>query len=426
MNKVYTVSDVNKYLKDLLFRDIFLNSLKIKGEISNLKKDTRGHLYFTLKDRDSQISAIMFRSAVVSSGLRSVPANGDTVIVSGYLSIYEKSGRYQIYVSEMRKEGKGDLYEKFQELKKKLEESGMFDERYKIPVKKYNMRIGIVTAETGAVIQDIANIAKRRNPYVSLFLYPSKVQGEGAAENIVRGIEFFNRFPVDVIIIGRGGGSLEDLWAFNEEIVARAVFNSAVPVISAVGHETDFTISDMAADLRAPTPSAACELAVFDINEYYDLLSSYRNRISVPLYNKMNIIRRIIGSEGRHLKLLSPQKQLNDRRLLIADTEKALILNMENRIRELKEKSSSLKDGLEKNMTDKMRDTENRIEILIEKLKGLSPLDRLKQGFSYTEDANGGNIASIEDVLPGDRIRITVTDGRINALVNEVEKTDGR
>ena len=276
MRNVYTVKQVNAYIKNMFTQDFMLNRIYIKGEVSNCKYHTSGHLYFSLKDESGTIACVMF--AGQRSGLSFRMQEGQQVIVLGSVSVYERDGRYQVYAKEIVLDGAGLLYEKFIKLKKELEEMGMFAPEYKKPIPKYVRTVGVVTAPTGAAVRDIINITRRRNPYVQIFLYPALVQGDGASESVVRGIRALEEAKVDVMIVGRGGGAIEDLWAFNEEKVARAVFECSVPVISAVGHETDTTIIDYVADLRAPTPSAAAELAICN---YRELLETIRTEWEV-------------------------------------------------------------------------------------------------------------------------------------------------
>ena len=262
MKNTYSVGQVNRYIKNMFTQDYLLQKIYVKGEVSNCKYHTSGHIYFSLKDETGTLNCVMF--AGHRRGLAFAMKNGDKVIVGGSVDVYERDGRYQMYAKEITLEGAGALYERYLALKQELEDMGMFAQEYKQPIPRFIRRLGVVTAPTGAAVQDIRNISYRRNPYLQIILYPALVQGAGAAESIVKGIQMLDKTDVDVIIVGRGGGSIEDLWAFNEEIVARAIFECSTPIISAVGHETDFTIADFAADLRAPTPSAAAELAVDD------------------------------------------------------------------------------------------------------------------------------------------------------------------
>ena len=287
MRNVYTVKQVNAYIKNMFTQDFMLNRIYIKGEVSNCKYHTSGHLYFSLKDESGTIACVMF--AGQRSGLSFRMQEGQQVIVLGSVSVYERDGRYQVYAKEIVLDGAGLLYEKFIKLKKELEEMGMFATEYKKPIPKYVRTVGVVTAPTGAAVRDIINITRRRNPYVQILLYPALVQGDGASESVVRGIRALEEAKVDVMIVGRGGGSIEDLWAFNEEKVARAVFECSVPVISAVGHETDTTIIDYVADLRAPTPSAAAELAICNYRELLETIRTERERIHRSMRRKLEV-----------------------------------------------------------------------------------------------------------------------------------------
>lgn len=287
MRNVYTVKQVNAYIKNMFTQDFMLNRIYIKGEVSNCKYHTSGHLYFSLKDESGTIACVMF--AGQRSGLSFRMQEGQKVIVLGSVSVYERDGRYQVYAKEIVLDGAGLLYEKFIKLKKELEEMGMFAPEYKKPIPKYVRTVGVVTAPTGAAVRDIINITRRRNPYVQILLYPALVQGDGASESVVRGIRALEEAKVDVMIVGRGGGSIEDLWAFNEENVARAVFECSVPVISAVGHETDTTIIDYVADLRAPTPSAAAELAICNYRELLETIRTERERMHRSMRRKLEV-----------------------------------------------------------------------------------------------------------------------------------------
>ena len=277
MAGVYSVTQVNSYIKNMFTQDFLLRRIAVKGEVSNCKYHSSGHIYFTLKDSGGTLSAVMF--AGQRRGLSFRLSEGQQVVVKGTVDVYERDGKYQLYASEIELSGRGDLYLRFEKLLRELEEMGMFAAQYKKPIPRYAKTVGIVTAPTGAAIRDIMNISARRNPYVQLILYPALVQGAGAKESIVRGIRTLDAMGLDVLIVGRGGGSIEDLWAFNEEAVARAIFACRTPVISAVGHETDVTISDYVADLRAPTPSAAAELAVFDYFQFQSELTARKQKL---------------------------------------------------------------------------------------------------------------------------------------------------
>ena len=398
MKNVYTVSYVNSYIKDMFTQDFMLNGIYIKGEISNCKYHTSGHIYFTLKDEKAAISAVMFASQRKNLGFKL--QEGQKVIVLGNVCVYERDGKYQIYANQILLDGEGDLFAKYEKLKKELEEMGMFANEYKMPIKKYIRRLGVVTAPTGAAIQDIINITKRRNPYVEIILYPALVQGQGAAESIVRGIKTLDKFGVDTIIVGRGGGSIEDLWAFNEEIVARAIFESNTPIISAVGHETDVTIADFVADMRAPTPSAAAELAVFEYSAIADMLKQYNSDLLSAMADRINDNKIRCNNYKLHLDYLNPINQIKEKRHYMIELEEKLDLRMKNKVDTYK----------------------NTISIFIEKLNGLSPLAKLNQGYSYTSDKAGNTLVSVEQVEADDLICISVSDGNINAIVKNKEK----
>lgn len=399
----YTVAQVNSYIKNMFSQDFLLSRMYVKGEVSNCKYHTSGHIYFSLKDESGTLSCVMF--AGQRKGLAFPMKEGQHVIVLGSVNVYERTGSYQLYAKEILLDGMGRLYEEFERLKRELEEMGMFAEEYKQPIPAYVRRLGIVTAPTGAAIQDIRNIASRRNPYVQLILYPSLVQGEGAADNLVRGIEALDELGVDVIIVGRGGGSMEDLWAFNEEKVARAIFECRTPVISAVGHETDTTIADFAADLRAPTPSAAAELAVADIRELMERMSTYRQRLDQGFGYRLEQYRNRLGELRNRLLQVSPRQQLFEKRMRAAE----------------------LSNQLEQAMKEKLGDRKNQLALYIERFHGLSPLLKLQQGYSYIEGTDGKAVTSIRQADTGDLLRIHVTDGLYTAVVKErlaVERTE--
>ena len=319
MASVFTVSQVTSYIKNMFTQDFALNRISIRGEVSNCKYHTSGHIYFTLKDGGAQIAAVMF--AGQRKGLSFTLQEGQEVVVKGTVDVYERDGRYQLYAREITREGIGDLFARYEKLRTELEEMGMFDSCYKRPIPRYARTIGIVTARTGAAIRDIMNIAARRNPYVQLVLYPALVQGEQAKYSIAKGIETLDRMGLDLLIVGRGGGSIEDLWAFNEEIVARAIFNCTTPVISAVGHETDVTIADYVADLRAPTPSAAAELAVFDHRQFEEQTALYKRVLERSVYRRIEKARFLLEQCRMRLQLKDPVRMVNDKRQRLADLE---------------------------------------------------------------------------------------------------------
>lgn len=398
MRNVYTVKQVNAYIKNMFAQDFMLNRIYVKGEVSNCKYHSSGHIYFSLKDESGTIACIMFAGQRNGLGFRM--QDGQQVIVLGSVTTYERDGKYQLYAREIILDGAGLLHEKFEALKKELGEMGMFAPEYKQAIPKYAKRIGIVTAPTGAAIRDIMNISARRNPYVQLILYPALVQGEGAAESIVKGISILEHQNVDVIIVGRGGGSIEDLWAFNEEIVARAIFHCSIPIISAVGHETDTTIADYVSDLRAPTPSAAAELAVYEYRAVADNMDAIKKRLQNSLLQKLHLERMKVERYALKLKYLHPETRLREKQQLAVEYEQ------------------KLKTAMEKKMTL----AKQRFHIYIEKMKGLSPLAKLNQGFSYVTDSQGNVVKSINDVRKDDLIHIYVTDGSLKAKVEDTKK----
>lgn len=400
MGSIYTVGQANAYIKNMFSQDFLLNNISVRGEVSNCKYHSSGHIYFSIKDKSGVLSCIMF--AGKRRGLNFEMQEGQKVIVTGNIDVYERDGKYQLYAGRIEKEGTGELYKRFLELKQELEEMGMFSPEYKKPVPRYAMTVGIVTAKTGAAIQDIINISKRRNPYVRLVLYPAKVQGEDAALTIAEGIECLDKRGVDVIIAGRGGGSIEDLWAFNEEIVARAIFGCNTPIISAVGHETDFTIADYVADLRAPTPSAAAELAVFEYDKLVNSLEEGKNRLLSRLNHKVMIYRQRLSDYEWKIKKLSPANMLNTKRQYLADLELRLY--------------DSLKS--------KTRNRRQDLMILTERLNGLSPLNKLSGGYAYVSSESGLPVNSIAEAECGDRLEVYVKDGSLNVTVFDKHDID--
>lgn len=392
---IYSVGQVNTYIKNMFAQDFMLHHISVKGEVSNCKYHSSGHIYFTLKDSTGTIQAVMF--AGNRRGLRFQMKEGDNVVVTGSIEVYERDGKYQLYAREIALEGAGDLYQKYEALKRELEEMGMFAPEYKQPIPRFIRRLGVVTAPTGAAVQDIRNISLRRNPYLQIILYPALVQGDGAADSIVKGIRMLDEAGVDTIIVGRGGGSLEDLWAFNEEKVARAIFECRTPIISAVGHEVDFTIADFVADLRAPTPSAAAELAVDDMAQVMYTLSSYQERFQRDMREKIEFQRVRLGQYQMRFKYLSPESRLRDRRQAFVDFE----------------------DTLRRAMDNKLQQYRHRLGIYLERYQGLSPLAKLNQGYSFVADTDGRGITSVSQVKPGDRVEISVTDGVIQAEVSD-------
>lgn len=394
---IYPVGQVNKYIKNMFAQDFMLHLISIKGEVSNCKYHTSGHIYFTLKDKAGAMSAVMFAGNAKNMTFRM--KDGDQVVVTGSVEVYEKMGTYQIYARQIELDGEGNLYLRFEQLKKELEEMGMFAAEYKRPIPKYAGKIGVVTAQTGAAIQDIRNISGRRNPYVQLILYPALVQGEGAAQSIVNGIHALDRMGLDIIIVGRGGGSIEDLWAFNEEIVARAIFECNTPVISAVGHETDWTIADFVSDRRAPTPSAAAELAVFDYRQMIDQLSNIKKRMDSNLSGKIEFYRERLSHIKTRVSYLSPANRLNENRKRLADLAERLLLLMQQQI----------------------KDKRQKLIMLSTRLDADSPVKKLSQGYAYVSKEDGRNIHSAADITCGDNIDIYLIDGMAKAVISEVD-----
>ena len=400
MKNVYTVRQVNSYIKNMFAQDFMLNRIYVKGEVSNLKYHTSGHIYFSLKDESGTIACVMFAGS--RSGLSFRMEEGQQIIVLGVVDVYARDGKYQLYARKIVRDGVGLLYERFELLKKELQEMGMFAPEYKQKIPKYIRRLGVVTAPTGAAVRDIINITKRRNPFVQIILYPALVQGEGAAESIVKGIHALEAEKVDVMIVGRGGGSMEDLWAFNEEAVARAVFDCSVPVISAVGHETDTTIIDFVADLRAPTPSAAAELAVYDFMEMKKNLKLREEKLLHFMQLILERKRQKLEQYSLRMRAYHPQQRLNEQRQFAADAE--------NRLR--------------REMMRRLEQEKYRLGLMAERLKGLSPLEKLSQGYAYVENSSGVNVRTVSNVKQGEQITVYVTDGRIRAEVTGVEKEE--
>ena len=398
MKSVYSVSQVNSYIKNMFTQDFVLNSIYIKGEVSNCKYHTSGHIYFSLKDKGGVISGVMF--AGNRGGLNFTLKEGQDVIVLGSVSVYEKSGSYQVYAKQIMLDGAGQLYQKYEELKKELEEMGMFDIMYKQPIPKYATKIGICTASTGAAIQDIRNISSRRNPYVQLYLYPAIVQGENAVASIVQGLRYLDEMDMDVIIVGRGGGSIEDLWAFNEEAVARTIFNMKTPVISAVGHETDTTIADYVADLRAPTPSAAAELAVFDYNEFKNKLFQYKRTLENKLEREIQKNRILVKNYEARVNYVSPKNQLLTKKQYVDE----LFTKMENLFK------------------NKLTNDKHTLGILAERLNGLSPVNKLSNGYAYITDDNLHTITSVGQIDVGEKVLLNLKDGKVTSVVEKIEK----
>ena len=397
---VYTVAQVNSYIKNMFAQDFMLQSVFVKGEVSNCKYHSSGHIYFTLKDEKGTISCVMF--AGNRSGLSFRMQEGQQVVVAGTVDVYERDGKYQLYARQIILEGAGLLYERFEQLKIQLEEKGMFASCYKQPIPPYIKTLGVVTAATGAAVRDIIQVASRRNPYVQIILYPAIVQGEQAAASIAKGIQTLEQYGVDVIIVGRGGGSIEDLWGFNEETVAQAIFDCQIPIISAVGHETDTTIADFVADLRAPTPSAAAELAVYEYTRLEAILQDYGYRLDRLMDNRLSKERGKLEQLSTRLKYLSPANQIREKRTY----------------------AMKLEEELEKAMEAVLTKKRHQLAVWIERLKGLSPLDKLNQGFAYVSDGEGRTVTDIHRVEIGSLLQVHVRNGWIRAKALEKETVE--
>ncbi len=395
---IYSVGQINTYIKNMFRQDFLLQQVLVRGEVSNCKYHSSGHIYFTLKDASGTLSCIMFAGR--RRGLSFLMREGDQIVVQGAVDVYERDGRYQLYVDRIVRDGVGLLNEQYELLKKKLEEQGMFDESYKQEIPRYIRTLGVVTAPTGAAVQDIINIARRRNPYIRILLFPAIVQGEQAKYSIIRGIRVLESAGADTIIIGRGGGSLEDLWAFNEEEVAQAVFDCSVPVISAVGHETDTVITDYVADLRAPTPSAAAELAVFDFSRFEEDLLGYEGAFRRQMRYGITAAREKCGRFRRELEHASPAARIREQRMYTVQTAERLQQKMERTL----------------------GDARHRMQMTAARLEGLSPLKRLSGGFVYASDEQGKALRSVQQVEENAKIRLRLPDGGITAGVEEIWK----
>ena len=399
MATIYSVTQINLYFKNMFANDYLLRNVQIQGDISNVKYLSSGHIYFTLKEEGSAINGVMFKSSRVQ-GLDFTLENGQSVVITSSVSVYERDGRYQIYARQIVLDGKGNLYEAYERLKQKLYEEGLFEFEYKKAIPKFPKKVGIVTARTGAAIQDIMNIAKRRNPFVQLYLYPAKVQGEGAAATIVKGIETLDTMGMDTIIIGRGGGSIEDLWPFNEECVARAIFAANTPIISGTGHEIDNTIADYAADLRAPTPSAACELAIPDVMTSLQQIKQYENVMTQCMLQRIRQAEQKLQVLSAKLDSISPQNRFANQRIYL----------------------DSLEERMRKVMQDKYYRRNHQYELLLTRLNGLSPTAKLVGGYGYLENEQGSPVKSIADVKEKETFSATVWDGRIEGIVTKIEQ----
>ena len=424
MAGVYSVTQVNSYIKNMFSQDFLLRRLSVKGEVSNCKYHTSGHIYFTLKDRGGTLAAVMF--AGQRRGLQFRLEEGQQVVVKGTVDVYERDGKYQLYAQEIELAGRGDLYVKFEKLLRELEEMGMFDAQYKRPIPKYAKRVGIVTAPTGAAVRDIINISKRRNPYVQLVLYPALVQGEGAKDSIVHGIQTLDAMGLDVLIVGRGGGSIEDLWAFNEEAVARAIFACETPVISAVGHETDVTIADYVADLRAPTPSAAAELAVFDHGQFLADLEARKRKLDREMGFFLDSVKGRLKRDELKILIHHPQRIINEKRQRLADIEDVMNRRLGKMLDDSRRGVTMKADTLERIMERRLEQDKKRLALTSGKLWGLSPLKKLGQGYGFVTDESGARLASVKQAPVGSKIHVQVADGKLTASVEKSEEAESR
>ena len=398
MENVYSVTEVNEGINKLFSSRPGLSNISIEGEVSNCTYNSSGHIYFTLKDSKSQISAVMFKGKRIT-GLKFALKDGMKVIVSGSIEVYVQGGKYQLYASRIEEAGLGILYEKYLKLKAILEEKGLFDEKNKKTIPRFASKVGIVTSPTGAAIQDIINVSKRRNPYVELILYPALVQGENAYKSIIKGINALDKTDVDVIIVGRGGGSIEDLWSFNEEELAIAIYEAKTPIISAVGHETDFTIADFVADIRAATPSQAAEIANFEYSKFVSDLDNINIRMKNSLRTKLALLNNILQTYKLKLASFSPTKRINGYRTYLVE--------IDNR--------------LNKKINTKLNDTKSKLAVYATKIEALSPLKRIANGYAYVADDLGNRISKVKDIKKDSIINLSFIDGKVSAKVLDME-----
>lgn len=400
LKNIYSVGQISEYIGNMFQQDFMLKNISVKGEVSNCTYHSTGHIYFTIKDKNGVLKGVMF--AGNRRNLQFQMKEGDQVVVTGAIESYKFSSQYQIIARSIELDGVGNLYQRLEELKKELEEQGMFDDMYKRPIPKYVKRIGVVTSPTGAVIEDIRNVGFRRNPHVQIILCPAQVQGDGAKESIVSGIQRLEQLGVDVIIVGRGGGSIEDLWAFNERVVAEAIFHCSVPVISAVGHQTDYTIADFVADKRAATPSQAAEFAVFEFDQTKLMLAQMKQRIQISMQRRIDRERERLQHKATKLGFLSPKRRLEENRRRLMDFEEKLNARIQQILQEKK----------------------NRLAILARTLDGYSPAKKISSGYAYLEGKDGKSIKNIAQVQVSDELTVHVLDGKIKAVVTEAIKNE--
>lgn len=422
MSNVYSVSQVNAYIKNIFVRDGVLARICIKGEVSNCKYHSSGHIYFSLKDDASQLNCIMFYRDR-QSGLDFKLEDGQSIMVCGRISLYERDGTINMYVTEIKLDGIGRLYEQYEQLKRKLLEEGLFDKAHKKPLPAHIKKLGIVTASTGAALRDILNITKRRNPYVQPVLYPAKVQGEGAAESIVKAIKALDSYGVDVIIAGRGGGSIEDLWAFNEEIVARCVYECSTPIVSAVGHETDTTIIDYVSDLRAPTPSAAAELCVYEYSAFMSSMVDLHADLVHLIMNKIDLYREKIEAYYKSVNYFSPASKLNQHKIFLDDVKERMDYAIRRNLAQYNSKLDDYADIIKKDFYHRLEMSKKQLNMYSEILSKNSPLSKIAGGYGYLSK-DDRSVKSIKDVSPGDNLDIILKDGTLNCQVNDIKEDE--
>ena len=424
MKHVYSVGQVNKYIKNMFAQDFMLHHISIKGEVSNCKYHSSGHIYFTMKDADGTINAVMFAGSR-REGLKFPMKEGDRVVVTGSVEVYERDGRYQIYARTIERDGEGNLYLKFEALKRELEEMGMFDECYKQKLPDYINRIGVVAAYPGEAVHDIVENATRRNPFIEILVYPSYVQGEQAPLSIVRGIEMLKGQDVDVIILARGGGSTEDLWAFNERMVADAIFNCTIPIVSAIGHEQQVSISDMVADMRVSTPTAAAVAVTKDIREVFLQFETYEERYYQIIQRKLRFLQNQLEQKQRQVLSLSPKNKLKEQRLKLAHSEELIIQYMDRRIRQAKQRIDHDSQVLSYDFDRKWQSYKQQFALLSGRMDAVSPLKKLSSGYAFVKNEAGEKITGVSDLEPGENIFLHYLDGCAKASVVEIKKDDG-
>lgn len=414
-----SVTALTKYLKLKFDVDTNLQKLLLKGEVSNFKRHSRGHFYFTLKDEKSQISAVMF--ANVAKGVKFEPTNGMQVIVTGNISLYEPAGSYSIHVTKMTEDGVGNLHIAFNQLKEKLAKQGLFDQQHKKTLPKKPRAVALITSPTGAAVRDMITTIKRRSPNVEIYLYPALVQGDAAAIDVAKKISQVNAEGlVDVMIVGRGGGSIEDLWAFNEEIVAETIFQSRIPVISAVGHETDFTIADFVADMRAPTPTAAAEMAAPNVVDVKNHLNQLQMRLTQGLRNQINFKEATLTRLSNHYMMKNPRTLFEGRMLKLSQLEKSLVYGLNEKVVQSKQRLERLDVSLNERIGQSLRQTKNQYTVMLTKLEMLNPLAVLKKGYSVVTDEAGNAVQDVRDLTVGKEITGQVNQGQFKAQVTEI------